>query len=694
MLLHLHLTNFQKHENLRLDFGSGLHLLKGANEAGKSTLMRAAVYALFGARALPLPLSETVTWGKPESSLKVELGFRHDNVDYTIRRGKSGAELLSDGLRVSGQSEVTSFVERLLGVSAGLASKLMLSNQSSLQGALTDGTAVSLIERLADFDLLETIVDKIQTHYATGNTTALEQQIAKMATAKPEQPDTASLEIEWSVLLRNLDTLKANEATLTANLAELDTKQAASILNAAADIHSQKKVHSDEHARIRLLLTKPVPAKPEKDFAQAQAAVEQYKKNKADWEAYTKFVAAVGLLHGEEQRVVPVPVLKWFSDGEARLSQALRTEKANADKVALSLKLAEQRLIQSGTCQWCQMDLTDVPAVSVHNTVLLTQIEDMKVSLAHHEAAMVVIQADLNEHQRLRKLTEGVGAHMQGLDRVAYEKGTVPGVYSWVGDIPQEPGPSPEGDYTRLAAAWFAYNQAEQEQAQAATRERELVSKVAQLDEELKALPVADAQETIALAQSYKGQITRTSRQLADTSADVASLETRLAVLDARYKEALAHWQAGQGSVAELQATLVDTRFNNHVVKRIREVRPEVAARLWAAVLQSVSQLFSSVRGVPSTVVREGTDFLVDGHSAKGLSGSTLDSLGLAIRLGLVKTFLPSVRFLLIDEPAAGMDEQREAAMLAMLSTCDLEQVVMITHSNLADSFATNITEI
>lgn len=84
----------------------------------------------------------------------------------------------------------------------------------------------------------------------------------------------------------------------------------------------------------------------------------------------------------------------------------------------------------------------------------------------------------------------------------------------------------------------------------------------------------------------------------------------------------------------------------------------------------------------------------MDGHSAKSLSGSTLDSLGLAIRIGLVKTFLPSVRFLLVDEPAAGMDDEREAAMLALLSTCDLEQVIMITHSSQADAFATNITEI
>lgn len=656
--------------------------------------MRAAVYALFGARALPLPLSEIVTWGKPESSLKVELGFRHDNVDYTIRRGKSGAELLADGLRVSGQTEVTSFVERLLGVSAGLASKLMLAQQSTMQGALTDGTAVSLIETLADFDLLETIVDKIQTHYATGNTTALEQQLAQMSVEQPAPPDTADLEAQLDGLSAQLETLRANEVAFTNHIAELDTEQAAEILNKAADLRSQMRVHTDELTRLKLVLTKPVPARPEKDFAQAQAAVEQYKKAKADWIDYKNFLSAVSLLEGEEQIRVQGSTVSWLMGGLQRLQQSLKTEKSSMDRVALNLKLAEQRLIQNGTCQWCQMDLTAVPAVATHNTTLLNQIEDLQVSLETYETAVAAIQEDLDEQQRLHNLTVEVGAKMQGLQRVAYEEGSVPGVYAWVGDVPTEPGPSPEGDYTRLGAEWFAYNQAVQEQTQATSREQELAQKAEALGRELAKLPVTDAEQTLQVAQSYKEQLARTVRQVNQAAADVSTIETRLAVMDARYRESLAHWQVGQKSAAALQTTLADTRFNNHVVKRIREVRPEVAARLWAAVLQSVSQLFSSVRGVPSTVVREGSDFLIDGHPAKGLSGSTLDSLGLAIRIGLVKTFLPSVRFLLIDEPAAGMDEQREAAMLAMLSTCDLEQVIMITHSNLADSFATNITEI
>jgi len=85
---------------------------------------------------------------------------------------------------------------------------------------------------------------------------------------------------------------------------------------------------------------------------------------------------------------------------------------------------------------------------------------------------------------------------------------------------------------------------------------------------------------------------------------------------------------------------------------------------------------------------------LVDGKPAEALSGSTLDSLGLAIRIALGKTFLPSVDFLMLDEPGSGMDEERETAMLGVLATCNYSQVLVVTHSELADTFATSVVQL
>ena len=70
MLNKIILTNFQRHRHLEVVFNAGISALRGSNEAGKSTLIRAICYALFGAKALPMSLSEAVTWGEPEASLR------------------------------------------------------------------------------------------------------------------------------------------------------------------------------------------------------------------------------------------------------------------------------------------------------------------------------------------------------------------------------------------------------------------------------------------------------------------------------------------------------------------------------------------------------------------------------------------------------------------------------------------------
>ena len=85
---------------------------------------------------------------------------------------------------------------------------------------------------------------------------------------------------------------------------------------------------------------------------------------------------------------------------------------------------------------------------------------------------------------------------------------------------------------------------------------------------------------------------------------------------------------------------------------------------------------------------------MIDGKSADAFSGSTRDSLGLAIRLMLQKTFLPNVSFMLADEPGAAFDDVRESDMLAVLAGSGLDQVILVTHSDLADTFAANVITI
>jgi ABC-type transport system involved in cytochrome bd biosynthesis fused ATPase/permease subunit len=47
-----------------------------------------------------------------------------------------------------------------------------------------------------------------------------------------------------------------------------------------------------------------------------------------------------------------------------------------------------------------------------------------------------------------------------------------------------------------------------------------------------------------------------------------------------------------------------------------------------------------------------------------------------------------------LDEPGAACDEQREANMLGLIAASDFDQVILVTHSDLADAFANQIVNL
>jgi len=160
------------------------------------------------------------------------------------------------------------------------------------------------------------------------------------------------------------------------------------------------------------------------------------------------------------------------------------------------------------------------------------------------------------------------------------------------------------------------------------------------------------------------------------------------------HAQQLQAWQQGRDQLADAMLQLERMNFNNALLAKVRQAKPQISDRLWEIVLASVSSYFSQIRGTQSVVSRADNGFKVDGKSIGGLSGSTLDALGLAIRIALTRTFLPGAPFLMLDEAAAACDDERETNMLGLLATADFEQVLLVTHSTLADAFASQVVQL
>ena len=701
MITHLKLKNFKTHQDLDITFGSGLQTIRGEVEAGKSSMIEGIAFGFFGAAALPLSLADTVTWGFPESSLRVEIDFLHAGSPFSLYRAKSGAELTGAGVRVSGAAEVTKFCEGLFGCTAAVAKNVLLASQGDLRGALEGGPgeAVQLIERLGNVGLLDTIIGKIQDQLPSGNTASLEALIAREAAVEP--PAAPDYSLNQVLQQAQMDQAAADETYLEVEqaLAEIDVAGANQVLGAwtaANDRLARAKTTSATHARalagagdaLRDLLAKPTPDLVA--IAEAKAAADNLARVAR---VQQQFISAQAKL----------PRDTWEGDEVSLATEVKHTasalEKLKADGQAEAVKVArlQAQVITETACGLCGKDLRNVPEVVAKNA----GIEALVAKSTERQRAIKAEYRDKSE--ALTTLEELTAVHLHYAELahrepalVSYRvEGSVPGALIWQGPLDLTPS-------TRNFARELSEARAHQDllSATQALVDRTTVlwdsaiAEIAALEAELGKLDVTWAGTVLELAKELQERVrgcASTCRQARTTvqQADAALRESLQA-----HQSAVATYDKAQESLAGLKRDLAAMRLHNQVIKRIREVRPAVADQVWSLVLSTISQYFSKIRGTQSAVLRGDKGFTVDGHSAKALSGSTKDSLGLAIRLALAKTFLPNLGFLILDEPTAACDQTRTAAMGGVLASCEFEQILLVTHSDQLDCFASNLIQL
>ena len=80
----IRLVNFKPYGDADLGFVSGVTVIHGLNGSGKSSLLEACFFALYGSKALDGTLAEVITNGEDET--EVTLWFSHDGVSYRVER--------------------------------------------------------------------------------------------------------------------------------------------------------------------------------------------------------------------------------------------------------------------------------------------------------------------------------------------------------------------------------------------------------------------------------------------------------------------------------------------------------------------------------------------------------------------------------------------------------------------------------
>jgi len=696
MLKKVKLQNFRKHTDLTVPFTEGLNVIRAANEGGKTTILEAISYALFGSRVLRDGLDNTVTWGQPVKALKVEVEYG----DYVITRSKAGAEVLAMGqVFVTGQSEVTAFCEKLVGADANTAANLMLSNQMGLRGVLTNGpkATAQLIEDLGEFDLFDRIIDAAQHKLPLGAATVQADRLQRLTSeleglTTPAQPDAAAHEANVLALSNSLAAAKEAEATLVEKLA--------GARDAVAKMKHARSHRATLEANLAKVEGRLNDLGAERTGVEGQATLEpretaaleeglrQYQDLWARRRAWAQF------------QKLPTPERHSREAMNAEISR-FQADIKHADETVrqaqTNIKVAQAKLINSSTCGFCGQDVSQFPEVAKLNAELeaaiLSEGQRRVEALESKEAA----ERGLENVQALFRVEDEILRGVRGIEQyLERDESVLPALFMWQGLPPPEAGAEP--DYAGMLADAKRYNDAI---LKANTKLEMLNCQIHDLEDdrlklvhELRGLcPVSDG----ALAQAEAG-LKEGEGTLAEARGAIMDLQRSIDGAKAEFQFAVAMHTAALEKRAQLEKQIESTKqeisaleFNNALVKKIRAARPVIGNKLWSMVLASVSTVFSQMRGENSIVSKEKDGFTVNGRSVDSLSGSTLDLLGLAIRCALTKTFVPGCQFIVLDEPSASCDASREAAMLGYIAASGFSQVLLVTHSDVSESFANNL---
>lgn len=716
MLNKMTLSNFGRHEDLTVDFGPGLVAIRSQNEGGKSTLLKGVLYALFGTKALPDSLEDTVTWGKPAAALKVKLTFTVNGEIYEITRGKSGAELVSATATVTGQTETAKAVADLLGVDAAMAANILVAEQGAIRGALTGGSkgATALIEKLADFERLEQLVELLQGALVTGNTSsakaALEQaQQTLESTTEPAPVDEAALDDAVARAAALMQALRTDVSDLAQKAKEAAQKRDEAFAAQARRSELVGRVQARQQMLDEMCAEIP-PAgdwgpDQESRLCDSRARVERAKgdvRARRSYDFVVELARATDVRWGragaEENDRYEGTLQQAQAESKGVREEIKAKEREVADLTAMATK--SRILIVRDSCSLCGRDVSDIPEVAAKNAKLEQEAKEADAAAAKaageasdlQEYSDALAEALLANSELERKLAD--------IPQAALAGGTVPASPIWRVEAPMPPADAEE----RLERAEATVALIEQEKADAglarrARAEHEARVKGAEemlqkLKEELAGLDAAGeapAEELKAAARAAQETLDEAKTAFGKASEHYHELKADAAAKIKVYRSALQARQQALDTVGREQGRLRDLEFNNELMKAIRAARPVVANRLWSLVLGAVSAYFSEMRGQPCTVTRGDGGFLVDGHPVSTLSGSTKDILGLAIRVALTRTFLPNIGMLLLDEPNAAMDDERTSRVLGFIAGAGFDQTIVVSHDELTVDVADHV---
>lgn len=703
MISKLELKNFRQHTNLTIEFDKGVTVIRGANECGKSTIFEAITFALFGVDACRS--NDITTWGAPEKSHIVKLEFDLNNQNYQVTRSAKGAELNSEGVKVTGQREVTKRCEQLLDLKPNTGINLMFASQNSIRGTLDEGNkSIQLIEQLADFDVVENYIKALQTNFSLGKYNHLELWLSELETSLIEtkqelesSPNIEELELtETNRLGSELNELEAEDSHIRNHIDQIN-QQLETTRKVEADISQLKASINATQQNIEYLETKQaellINCTPEaiteiaeklKSLYAEKTKQSQLEALKADFDSYARHAdrnTSIRLEGTEESLKLELETVK-------TQYQELNTYHNNLAAQITSLK---KQICTDLICPTCKRSWDNAEEMEKINNELQTKITDLQ---SEFDSLLGELTQLKSQESKLRAALDGfIFFPMEGSKWVLVQDGKFPPAFTWTGGELQ-------GIDTDLDSRIAQYEQSQRKLNDWKAQQESIKFQLADADNQLKSLyqqlnslqvPETSSHELNGKLNHFNVELNNIHHKIKNVRQAQVDLPIKVAKLRQQYIEKQQKLDNIQLKIKQTKVEIKDIQVNNTLLKVLREIKPQLANTIWQQVCSTISHYFSIMRDQQSVVTKASSGFEVDDHNTKALSGSTLDVLGIAIRVALTKTFLPTCRFMLLDEPFAACDTERQTKALGFITSAGFDQVIIVTHEDTTEAVADNL---
>lgn len=732
MLNQITLKKFRQFDDKTVVFGEGNIVLRGANEAGKSTIIEGMMYLMGGTKQCRN--SDFVQWGAKPGQCIVEGLFTFQGHQIRATRGPRGAEVYvpadAEQPTITGQSEVTEFFAEQIGTSMDIAAKMMFAGQKEIGGLLDErsGKVIEFIEDMSGLDIVDWLVTRITESGELGATKPIEEDLAL---ARERLEGEASLDFDSVIknLEADLPQLEQDVQAAAAGLAnaqdDLKAAQACKSRHDVAQARYEAAVEAHDRTKEALAAAR---AGLEKLEAQAQACrpVEGINQRLEEIDAERSALtgrAEVSRIH-KQFLAYKAPEDVWEGTVED-----LDAYIAEVEQEVANLQAEQQRRVQAvkdrraevsrhranvvevgKKCRSCGQMIPDAEGAAEHNKAELARAAELEAEIPALERAAAELDPKIVEARENLSTARSVRSQRPFAAAEAHPElftldlNQYPPAVAWAGGDVSDPAP----EISRLTEEARTLRE-ERDQALAtlqsvrAGRERVQTAEQGYGEAKSRMEALASAEDLLTpgrlkqlLADIDAFSLAAGQASAANQAAVLALAERRSALKHAqdskrRHDEDVAN---AHEAVRRLEKKLAAYTFNNDLIAALRRARPAVANQLWNMILKGVSTYLTAMRGEASIVERVDKTFTVNGKPYSSYSGSALDLLALGIRIGLAKVFVPSADMLVLDEPFAACSVERTMQCLSFTAAAGFAQTIIITHEEQSSEVFDKLVEV